>query len=173
MNRQSAANAVALILRVWSFMYRRIAAAVVGGVVAAGIAGLAFGQATQPLAHFQIKDGAITAPLTGRPGDAAKGRAVAINRQQGNCLACHEITVLKDEPYHGNVGPSLDGVANRLTEGEMRLRIVDPTKLNPDTLMPAFYRTDGLNKVMPQFQGKAILSAEQVEDVVAFLKTLK
>lgn len=155
-------------------MNRSAAAALLGALIAAGAIELAFGQAaTQPLVRVQIKDGAIAASLTGRPGDARKGRDVAINRQLGNCLACHAISALNNEPYHGNVGPSLDGVANRLSEGEIRLRIVDPTKLNPDTLMPPFYRVDGLNKVMTQFQGKAILTAEQVEDVVAFLKTLK
>ncbi len=154
-------------------MHRSIAAVLMGGLIAAGLAGLAFAQATPSIVHFQIKDGAIAASLTGRPGDPNKGREVAINRQQGNCLACHQISALKDEPYHGNVGPSLDGVASRLSEGEMRLRIVDPTKVNPDTMMPPFYRADGLNKVMTQFQGKTILTAEQVEDVVAFLKTLR
>jgi sulfur-oxidizing protein SoxX len=155
-------------------MNRPAAAALLGTLIAAGAVGLAFAQAsTQPLARFQIKDGAIAASLTGRAGDARKGREVAVNRQLGNCLACHVISALKGEPYHGNVGPSLDGVASRLTEGEMRLRVVDPTKLNPDTMMPPFYRVDGLNKVMTQFQGKSILTAEQVEDVVAFLKTLR
>jgi len=157
-------------------MHRSIVAGFSATVALAGLVftGLAFGQAASPpLAKFQIKDGAIAASLTGTPGDANRGRAVAINRQQGNCLACHVISRLSNEPYHGNVGPSLDGVASRLSEGEMRLRIVDPTKLNPDTLMPPFYRVDGLNKVMTQFQGKPILTAQQVEDVVAFLKTLR
>jgi len=160
-------------------MRRSIAAAIAGGAVTAALgglvfAGVAFGQAASPpLVKFQIADNAIAASLTGRPGDAQRGKAVVINRQQGNCLACHAISALNSEPYHGNVGPSLDGVANRMTEGEMRLRIVDPTKVNPDTLMPPFYRVDGLNRVMTQFQGKPILTAQQVEDVVAFLKTLR
>jgi len=147
---------------------------VVGLIAAVALTGLAFGQAaTAPLVKFQVKDNAIAASLTGRPGDPQRGRAVVINRQQGNCLACHAISALSSEPYHGNVGPSLDGVGSRLSDGEMRLRIVDPTQLNPDTLMPPFYRVDGLNKVMTQFQGKPILTAQQVEDVIAFLKTLK
>ncbi len=155
-------------------MHRSIVVGLVGAVALTGLASLAFGQAASPpLAKFQIKDGAIATSLTGRPGDPAKGRAVVINRQQGNCLACHAISALSSEPYHGNVGPSLDGVASRLSEGEMRLHVVDPTKLNPDTLMPPFYRVDGLNKVMTRFQGKPILTAQQVEDVVAFLKTLR
>jgi L-cysteine S-thiosulfotransferase len=129
--------------------------------------------AAQPLVKFQIKDGGIPASLTGQPGDAEKGRAAMIDQKLGNCLACHEVTALKNQPYPGNVGPSLDGVASRLTAAQIRLRIVDPTKLNPDTMMPPFYRVDGLNRVLHQFQGKPILTAEQVEDVVAFLETLK
>lgn len=140
-----------------------------------GTAGEAAAQssAAPPLAKFEIKDGAIAASLTGRPGDPQKGRQVVVGRQLGNCLACHAISALNNQPYHGNVAPSLDGVADRMTEGELRLRIVDGTKVNPDTMMPPFYRADGLNSVMKRFQGKTILTAEQVEDVVAFLKTLK
>lgn len=154
-------------------MGRRFTITFVGLALAVGGAGLAFGQSAPVLVKFEIKDGAIEAPLTGKPGDPQKGRQVAVSRVQGNCLACHEITALKSEPYHGNTGPSLDGVAGRLSPAQMRLRIVDPTKVNPDTMMPPFYRTDGLNRVMPQFQGKAILTADQVEDVIAFLGTLK
>ncbi len=146
--------------------------------VAAG-AGLALAQDVPPstakvrMIKFQIKDGGIPVSLTGHKGDPKKGREVAVGRTLGNCLACHEITALKDEPYHGNVGPSLDGVADRLSEAQIRLRVVDPTKLNADTMMPPFYRVDGLNKVMHKFQGVPILTADQVEDVVAFLETLK
>jgi sulfur-oxidizing protein SoxX len=128
--------------------------------------------APPPLVKFEIKDGAIAAPLTGKSGDAQKGREVVVNRQQGNCLACHAIKTLEREPYHGNTAPSLDGLAGRMKEGEIRLRVVDGTKVNPDTMMPPFYRADGLNKVMTRFQGRTILTAEQVEDVVAFLQTL-
>ncbi len=152
-------------------MARFFAAALFGTVLAVAGAGTAISQTA--LVKFDIKDGEIPASLTGKPGDPEKGRQVVINRQLGNCLACHEITALKNEPYHGNTGPSLDGVADRLSDGQMRLRIVDPTKLNPDTMMPPFYRTAGLNRVMQRFEGKPILTAEQVEDVVAFLKTLR
>jgi L-cysteine S-thiosulfotransferase len=133
-------------------------------------------QASPPataLVKFESKDHAIQASLTGKPGDAEQGKKVVVGRQLGNCLACHQITALKDEPFHGNTGPSLDGIASRLSPGEIRLRIVDATQANPDTMMPAFYRTEGLNRVLPRFQGKPILTAEQVEDVVAFLGTLK
>jgi len=155
-------------------MMKTSAAILAASLTAAAAAGAAWAQgAAQPLVKFQIKDGGIPASLTGRPGDPQKGRAVIVDQKLGNCLACHEVTALKSEPYHGNVGPSLDGVASRVSEAQIRLRIVDPTKLNPETMMPPFYRVDGLNRVLHQFQGKPILTAEQVEDVVAFLETLK
>lgn len=141
--------------------------------VLAGLAAPAWAQGKAPLAKFEYKDGAIPTSLTGTPGDAQKGRQVIVSRTLGNCIACHEITALKNEPYHGNTAPSLDGVASRMSEGELRLRIVDGTKVNLDTMMPPFYRVDGLNKVMKRFQDTTILSAEQVEDVVAYLKTLR
>ena len=122
---------------------------------------------------YNIVDGvSIPNSLTGKPGDPVKGRAVAINRRQGNCLACHKMPV-PEQPFHGEVGPDLSGVADRYSEGELRLRVVDSKVLNEDTFMPAFYRGEGLNRVMKKFQGKTILTAEQVEDVVAYLLTLK
>ncbi len=133
----------------------------------------AAGAPPPPLVKFEIKDAAIAASLTGRAGDPQKGRAVVVGRTLGNCLACHAIETLKSEPYHGNVAPSLDGVASRMSVGELRLRVVDGTKVNPDTMMPPFYRADGLNKVMTRFKDRTILNAEQVEDVVAYLQTLK
>jgi sulfur-oxidizing protein SoxX len=152
----------------------RSIAAILAVSLTVAVAATAWAQgAAQPLVKFQIKDGGIPASLTGHPGDAQKGRAAMVNQKLGNCLACHAVSALKDEPYHGNVGPGLDGVASRLSEAQIRLHIVDPTKLNPQTIMPPFYRIDGLNRVLHQFQGKPILTAEQVEDVVAFLETLK
>lgn len=122
---------------------------------------------------YKVMDGtSIPKSLTGKPGDPAKGRAVAINRRQGNCLACHNMPI-PEQSFQGEVGPNLAGVADRYTEGELRLRVVNPKVLNPDTFMPAFYRTEGLHRVMKNFQGKTILTAEQVEDVVAYLLTLK
>jgi sulfur-oxidizing protein SoxX len=152
---------------------RYTSSAIAALAVLAGLAAPVWAQGKAPLARFEFKDGAIAAPLTGKAGDPQKGRQVVVGRQLGNCLACHAITALANQPYHGNVAPSLDGVASRMSEGELRLRVVDGTKVNPDTMMPPFYRVDGLNKVTKSFQGTTILSAEQVEDVVAFLKTLR
>ncbi len=129
--------------------------------------------AAEELVKFSVVDGqSIPASLTGKPGDPVKGREVAIHRKKGNCLACHTLPA-PDQPYHGEVGPGLNGVASRLSEGEIRLRIVNPKYANPATIMPAFYRTEGLHRVAKKFQGKPMLTAEEVEDVVAYLMTLK
>lgn len=114
----------------------------------------------------------INASLTGKPGDPATGKKVAINRKQGNCLACHSLPAPKQQ-YHGAIGPDLRGVGGRYSEGELRLRIVNSKIVNPETFMPAFYRNDGLHRVMKKWVGKTVLSAQQVEDVVAYLVTLK
>ena len=106
------------------------------------------------------------------PGDAARGREVAFNTKQGNCLACHKMPI-PEQQFHGDVGPDISEVGSALSEGELRLRIVNAKVLNPDTIMPAFYRNDSFQRVMKKFQGKTILSAQQVEDVVAYLLTLK
>ena len=119
-----------------------------------------------------VDDNSIPKSLTGAPGDAVKGRAVAIDRKLGNCLACHQMPI-PEQPFHGETGPDLAGVADRYSEGELRLRVVNPKVINPATMMPAFYRAEGLNRVMKKFQGKPMLTAEQVEDIVAYLMTLK
>lgn len=117
---------------------------------------------------------AIPAPLTGQPGDARAGAAVVIGRRLGNCLSCHAISVLDQEPFHGEIGPPLDGVAGRWDAATLRMIVVDPKKVfGQETVMPAFYRIDALNRVRPEFAGKPILTAQQVEDVIAFLATLK
>jgi len=117
---------------------------------------------------------AVPEPLTGEAGDPRRGEQVVIDRRLGNCLSCHEISPLRAEPFHGEVGPSLDGVAARWDTATLRMIVVDPKKVfGNETVMPAFYRVDGLNRVRPEFVGKPILTAAQVEDVVAFLRTMK
>lgn len=125
------------------------------------------------LVKYEIVDYAISKSLTGKPGDPDKGVKTFTSRKLGNCLACHQVTALESQPFHGEIGPSLDGVAERYNEGQLRMQVVDAKVINPDTIMPAFYRTEGLHRVLKKFSGKPILSAEQVEDVVAYLKTLK
>ena len=114
----------------------------------------------------------IPASLTGAKGDAARGRAIVANRQVGLCLLCHK-GPFPEERFQGDLAPDLAGVGARLPEGRMRLRIVDSTKVNPQSIMPAYYKSEGLTRVAPAFRGKTVLTAEQIEDVVAYLITLK
>ena len=123
-------------------------------------------------AGYSVSGDAIPDSLTGAKGDAARGRAIIANRQVGLCLLCHS-GPFPEERFQGTIGPDLNGVASRLSEGQIRLRIVDPARTNPDSVMPAYFRTEGLNRVAPSVRGKPILSAGQIEDVVAFLMTLK
>jgi sulfur-oxidizing protein SoxX len=114
----------------------------------------------------------IPTSLTGRPGDPARGRAIVVNRQVGLCLLCHS-GPFPEERFQGNLAPDLTGAGKRWSEGQLRQRIVDSSRIVPTTIMPAYHRTDGLTRVAPAWRGKPILSAEQIEDVVAFLTTLK
>lgn len=123
-------------------------------------------------AGYSVSGDAIPDSLTGAKGDAARGRAIIANRQVGLCLLCHS-GPFPEERFQGTIGPDLNGVASRLSEGQIRLRIVDPARTNPDSVMPAYFRTEGLNRVAPSVRGKPILSAGQIEDVIAFLMTLK
>ena len=145
-------------------------------VMALGLVlGLAIGTGAmaQDMMKYEVKDGeSIVKSLTGKKGDAKKGRETAISRKKGNCLACH-VMPIPEQPFHGLLGPDLNGVASRYSEGEIRLRIVDPKVLNEGTIMPAFYKKDGLYMVLKKFVGKTIVSAQDVEDMVAYLMTLK
>ena len=124
------------------------------------------------LRAYLVVDDAIPRPLTGQPGDPMRGRATVANRQQGLCLLCHS-GPFPETPLQGNLAPSLAGAGSRWSAGQLRLRIVDASRLNPNTIMPPYYRTDNLTRVAVAYVGKPILSAEQIEDVVAFLATLR
>jgi sulfur-oxidizing protein SoxX len=115
---------------------------------------------------------AIPESLTGAKGDPARGRAIVANRQVGLCLLCHS-GPFPEERFQGNLAPDLRGAGKRWSEGQLRLRIVDSSRINAATIMPAYHRTEGLVRVAPAYRGKPILTAEQIEDVVAFLVTLK
>jgi len=121
---------------------------------------------------IMFEDGAVSASLTGVSGNSDEGAKVFMNRKQGNCLACHVNADMEEQPFQGEVGPPLDGVAGRWTEAELRGIVSNSKQTFPDTIMPAFYRTTGLNRSLEKFEGKSILSAQQVEDVVAYLLTL-
>jgi sulfur-oxidizing protein SoxX len=110
--------------------------------------------------------------LTGVKGDPGRGRAIVANRQVGLCLLCHSGPI-PEERFQGDLAPDLKGAGERWTEAQLRQRIVDSRKLNPSTIMPSYYRTEGLARVAPAFRGKPLLTAEQIEDVVAYLGTLK
>ena len=124
------------------------------------------------LRPYVVEGDAIPAPLTGTPGNAGRGRAVVVDRQRGLCLLCHA-GPLPEERFQGTLAPDLAGAGARWSEGQLRLRLVDGRRLNPDTIMPSYYRVDGLTRVGPGWRGKPVLTAEEIEDVVAFLATLR
>lgn len=142
-------------------------------VVAAFIAGTAMAQDTVEPTAVMFDEGAVGVSLTGVAGDAANGRKVFANRKQGNCLACHANADLSEQSFHGEVGPPLDGAADRWGEGELRGIVSNSKKMFEDSIMPAFYIDAGYTRPLEKFDGKSILSAQQVEDVVAYLMTLK
>ena len=148
--------------------------AVAGLGLAIAISGVAMAAEVAPADVKITDDMTVEASLTGVPGDASKGREVFANRRLGNCLACHANTDMKDQLFHGDVGPSLDGVASRWNEAQLRAIVVNSKKVFTDaTVMPGFYTLDvGIN-VREESVGKTILSAQDVEDVVAYLATLK
>jgi sulfur-oxidizing protein SoxX len=121
---------------------------------------------------YRIVNGALPEPLTDQAGDAKRGRRIVLDRAGGDCIICH-VMPLPQRQIHGSIGPPLDDVGNRSTPGELRLRLVDPKAFNPDTIMPAYYRVVGLHRVGERYRGKPILTAQQVEDVVAYLLTLR
>jgi sulfur-oxidizing protein SoxX len=126
----------------------------------------------QELRPYEVAGDEIKASLTGAQGDAERGMKIVTNRQVGLCLLCHAGPYPQDR-FQGTLAPDLTGAGARWSEGQLRLRIVDAARINPETIMPPYYRTDGLTRVAPAFRGKTILTAEQIEDVVAYLATLK
>ena len=141
--------------------------------IVAGLAAILCADAAQAqLRPFAIVDDAIPQSLTGAPGDPARGRAIVASRQVGLCLLCHS-GPFPEERFQGDLAPSLAGAGSRSTEGQLRLRIVDASRLNSATIMPPYYRTDGLARVAANFRGRPVLTAEQIEDVVAYLTTLR
>ena len=128
--------------------------------------------AQEALRPYTVAGDGIPAPLTGTKGDAARGRAIVANRQVGLCLLCHS-GPFPEERFQGNLAPDLRGAGKRWKEGQLRLRIVDARRLNPETIMPPYYRVEGLERVAAPFRGKPILTAEQIDEVVAFLVTLQ
>ncbi|MGR8918572.1 MAG: sulfur oxidation c-type cytochrome SoxX [Gammaproteobacteria bacterium] len=139
-------------------------------LAAALLAGFAAPVGAAPVPYV-VENYAIDAPLTDQPGDPARGQAAMIDREGGNCLGCHAVPL--DAEFFGTTGPTLERVGARLTPGQIRLRLVDPKKVNPMTMMPAYYKTEGLHRVLPAFAGKTVLTAQQIEDIVAYLSSLR
>jgi len=125
----------------------------------------------QGLRPYVVVGDAIPQSLTGMPGDAARGRALVLDRTS-TCILCHS-GPLPETQFQGDLAPSLTGAGSRWSEGQLRLRLVDASRLNPPTIMPSYYRIEGLARVGPAWRGKPILSAEQIEDLVAYLASLR
>lgn len=121
---------------------------------------------------FEVVGDTVLHPLADRPGNAEHGRTVVVSRELGNCLVCHRMPI-PEERVQGDVGPDLSAVGARLSAGQIRLRIADESRVNPETVMPPYYRAEGLHRVMDAYRGKPILTAQQIEDAVAFLLTLR
>jgi len=136
-------------------------------LIAAALAVSASAQSPQPTI---VGDG-IPQSLTGTSGDAAHGRALVLDRTT-TCILCHS-GPFPEAKFQGDLAPSLAGAGHRWSEGQLRLRLVDASRLNPGTIMPSYYRVEGLVRVGQAWRGKPILSAEQIEDMVAYLMTLR
>ncbi len=135
----------------------------------------ASGAKAEPVAPSDVKfeDGAVVQSLTGIVGDPAEGREVFKGRKLGNCLACHVNADMPEESFHGEVGPEIAGVASRWEEAQLRAIVVNSKMVFEDTIMPSFYRDAGYTRPLEGFEGMTILTAQQVEDVISYLQTLK
>jgi sulfur-oxidizing protein SoxX len=153
---------------------------VIGASVAIAIAtvGFAEGVGTDDVVYGEY--GEVEVSLSGQPGNAEAGLEIMVARGKGNCIACHQVTALDEYPFHGEVGPSLDGIGAYRTAEELRGIVANPKMTYEGTIMPAFYRISGFTRPGNGFTGKAaegalspLLTAQEIEDVVAYLQTLK
>lgn len=122
------------------------------------------------LEPYRVDGDGIPAPLNGLIGNADRGRALVVARDPANCVLCHAVP---GAPIAGNLATSLEGAGRRLTAAQLRLRVVDLQRVVPQTIMPSYYRIEGRNAVAPNYRGRPILDAQAVEDVVAYLRTLR
>ena len=142
-----------------------------GPILAGALLALPGFAAAEELRSYAVVGDAIPQSLTGAPGDPARGRATLVNRQS-TCILCHN-GPFPEEKFQGDLAPSLAGAGSRWSEGQLRLRLVDGSSLNAATIMPSYYRVEGLHRVGAAWRGKPILSAEQIEDIVAYLVSLR
>jgi sulfur-oxidizing protein SoxX len=153
--------------RPWLCAMRRMLLAAL--LVAVALSSMA--HSDNQLVPYRLVDGTIPEPLTDQPGDPARGRRIVLERDGGDCTICHAMPLPQRE-FHGTVGPPLDGIGSRATAGVLRLRLVDSKAFNAETIMPAYYKVEGLHRVLDRYGAKPILTAQQIEDVVAYLLTL-
>jgi sulfur-oxidizing protein SoxX len=149
----------------------RLVVQVAGAWLAAAAFALPCVAGEQGLLAFVVVGDTIPESLTGMPGDALRGRALVVDRTS-TCILCHS-GPFPEQKFQGDLAPSLAGAGSRWSEGQLRLRLVDASRLNPATIMPSYYRVDGLVRVGTAWRGKPILSAEQIEDILAYLATLR
>ncbi len=154
--------------------------AVLGVAVLLAATTATFAGTVEPGEVVFADDGSVAESLTGVPGDPAAGRKAIGSKKIGNCVACHQITEMSDVPFHGEIGPSLDGVGERYSEAQIRGIVADAKHTFADTIMPSFYKVDGFIRPGKRYTGKAaddtfgpLLEAQQIEDVVSYLMTLK
>jgi sulfur-oxidizing protein SoxX len=148
-------------------------------VSASLLAGAALAEAVDPT-KVMFEDGAVAVSLSGMAGDPVEGRDIVGNKKKGNCVACHQVTDLSDVPFQGEIGPMLDGAGDRWSEAELRGIITNAKVMFEDSMMPSFYKTEGFYRPGNAYTGEApddtfgpLLTAQQIEDVVAYLATLK
>jgi sulfur-oxidizing protein SoxX len=134
--------------------------------------GVAHGADSTPPSALKVVGDGIPEPIAATPGDAARGRSLMLARDPANCLLCHSVPDAAAR-FAGDLGPPLAGVGSSLTIPQLRLRVADIIRLNPATIMPSYYRVDGLSLVAATYRGKPILTAAEIEDVVAYLATLR
>jgi sulfur-oxidizing protein SoxX len=142
----------------------------IAALIAVGLV-LACGARADEFVSYRVIGDAIPQPLTGTPGDPARGRALVVARTT-TCILCHS-GPFPETRFQGDLAPDLAGAGNRWSAGQLRLRLVDASRFNPETIMPSYYRNDGLVRVGRNFAGKPILSAAEIEDIVAYLATLR
>ncbi len=145
--------------------YSTLTGAVLGAVLSGALV------VSAQAGEYKIVNSTIPASLTGKAGNPANGKKLVINRKKGNCLACH-VMPIPEQQFHGEIGPDLTSVGRYLSDAELRMRLADPKVLNPDTIMPSFLKVP-TTRVLKKFKGKTILKAQEVEDIIAYLKTLK
>jgi sulfur-oxidizing protein SoxX len=147
--------------------------AALGCIAAVQVAVIPGGTASSSdtLVAYRIVNGTISEPLTAQPGDPERGHRVVLDRDGGDCPICHAMP-LPQRQFHGTVGPPLDGIGSRSSAGALRLRLVDPKAINPQTIMPAYYKVEGFHRILERYRDRPILTAQQIEDIIAYLLTL-